>query len=90
MMEETKQALLQTLCDIYAGILDPQEWHEARLKCLFKKGNASDANNWQGICLKDTSARIMSGILCSRLIKVIQQHGVQTQFGSQPEMGSTL
>ena len=37
MTEETKQALLQTVCDIYAGILDPQEWHEARLKMSFQK-----------------------------------------------------
>jgi hypothetical protein len=75
------------LCDVYNGNTNPPEWHEATLKCLHKKGDATDPNNWRAICLKDMSARLMSGILSARLAKVIQDHGVKTQFGSQPGVG---
>jgi hypothetical protein len=84
---KAKEILLQSLFNIYEGRSDPEEWHEANLKCLHKKGDSTDPNNWRAICLKDMSARLMSGILSSRLVQVIQEHGVSTQFGSQPGMG---
>jgi hypothetical protein len=84
---EAKQALLRTLQDFYNGAIDPPEWHQSTLKCLFKKGDASDPSNWRGICLKDMTARILSAILNARLTKVIQKHGIETQYGSQPERG---
>ena len=80
---ESKTILLKILCNVYEGRTDPDEWHEALAKCLHKKGDTSDPNNWRAICLKDMSARLMSGIMNARLIQVIQEHGVKTQFRSQ-------
>jgi hypothetical protein len=86
--EETKEALLKVLQEFYKGEVDPGEWHEANLTCLFKqKGDAADPSNWRAIALKDMTARIMSAILNARLIKVIQVHGIETQYGSQPKRG---
>ena len=87
MLMESKTILLKILCNVYKGRTDPDEWHEALVKCLQKKGNTSDPNNWRAICLKDMSARLMSGIMNARPIQVIQEHGVKTQFGSQPGLG---
>ena len=87
MSMESKTILLKILCNVYEGRTDPDEWHEALVKCLHKKGDTSDPNNWRAICLKDMSARLMSGIMNARLIQVIQEYGVKTQFGSQPGLG---
>jgi hypothetical protein len=84
MSMESKTILLKILCNVYKGRTDPDEWHEALAKCLHKKGDTSDPNNCQAMCLKDTSTRLMGGIMNARLIQVIQEHGVKTQFGSQP------
>ena len=84
LMESKTILLLKILCNVYEERTDPDEWHEALAKCLHKKGDTSDPNNWRAICLKDMSARLMSGIMNARLIQVIQEYGVKTQFGSQP------
>ena len=88
MSMESKTILLKILCNVYEGRTDPDEWHEALAKCLHKKGDTSDPNNWRAICLKDMSARLMSGIMNARLSQAIQEHGAKTQFGSQPGLRS--
>ena len=87
MSMESKTILLKILCNVYKGRTDPDEWHEALAKCLHKKGDTSDPNNWRATCLKDMRARLMSGIMNARLIQVIHEHGVKTQHGSQPGLG---
>ena len=84
---EAKEVILKILCDFYNGDINPTEWHEATLKCLHKKGDTTNLNNWCMICLKDMSARLMSGILSACLATVIKEHGVKTQFGLQSGVG---
>ena len=81
------KTLHQILVNAYNGIDDPEEWHIANLKSLFKKGDSSDPSNWRGICLKDMTARIMSATLNKRLLKILAEHGVETQYGSQKARG---
>jgi hypothetical protein len=71
MLMESKTILLKILCNVYEGRTDLDEWHETLVKCLHKKGNTSDPNNWQAICLKDMSTKLVSGIMHARLIQVI-------------------
>ena len=66
MSMESKTILLKILCNVYEGRTDPDEWHKALAKCLHKKGDTFDLNNWRAICLKDMSARLMSGIAHER------------------------
>ena len=43
---------------------DHKAWHKTKLMFLYKgKGKLEDPNNWRGICLKETSAKILSLIL---------------------------
>lgn len=67
--------------------VDPEEWHSVILKCLFKKGDSSNPSNWRGICLKDTAAPVLSSIFNTRLIKVLQKHGIETQYSAEPGRG---
>jgi len=40
---------------------------------LYKgKGNTYNPNNWRGICLKESTAKIMSTILARRLLKTLE------------------
>jgi hypothetical protein len=82
--ENVVKTLHQILVNAYKGMDDQKEWHIANLKSLFKKGDPSDPSNWQGICLKDMTARIMIATLNKeRLLKILAKHGVETQYGSQ-------
>ena len=82
---------IQTIHELFTNFwndtADYDEWHEAILKWLPKKGDLSQANNWRGICLGDALARIFSSILTARLNQVIAIEGIENQFGSQPGRG---
>jgi len=58
-------------------------WHKTKLTLLYKgKGNHQDPNNWRGICLKETSAKIISAILTKRLLKNLKRTKNKiSQFG---------
>jgi hypothetical protein len=69
---------------IHGWKCDPEEWHIATLKRLFKKGDPLNPTNWRGICLKDMIVRLTSSIFNARLIRVLTKHGIETQYGAQP------
>jgi len=49
-------------------------WHKPKLTLLYKgTGNHHDQNNWRGICLKETSAKIISTILAKRHLKNLER-----------------
>jgi len=57
-------------------------WHVQKLITLYKgKGDQKDPNNWRGICLKETTAKIVSIIIAERLLHQLEQIGAPTQFG---------
>ena len=61
---------------------DFPSWHATKLTMLFKgKGSTHDPNNWRGICLKETSAKIVSSIIANCLLNILKQHGCPNQFG---------
>ncbi|MHA7927757.1 MAG: reverse transcriptase domain-containing protein, partial [Marinobacter sp.] len=79
---ENKERLLGTLNREFRGETESPEYKVSILKCLYKmKGDITDPNKWRGICLKETTARILSGLIGARLIKLIKKHGIKTQFG---------
>ena len=81
------QTIHELFTNFWNDTADYEEWHEAILKWLPKKGDLSQANNWRGICLGDALARIFSSILTARLNQVIKTEGIENQFGSQPGRG---
>ena len=47
--------------------MDFESWYATKLLNLFKGiGEQQDPNNWQGISLKETTAKIMSIIIAKR------------------------
>ena len=73
---------------IFAEEKDYREWHESQVCPLPKAGkDATDPNNWRGICLMDMGAKVFSSIMCKRAFKLIHKYGVKYQFGSTPKVG---
>jgi hypothetical protein len=61
---------------------DFTSWHTTILRTIYKgKGNPQDPNNHCGIALKETSAKVMSIIIASRLLKRFSEINPTTQFG---------
>ena len=56
-------------------------WHIQDLTTLYKgKGDLKEPNNWRGICLKESTAKIVSIIIAKRLLKQLEKIGAPTQF----------
>ena len=47
--DTSASCFFKILCNVLEGKTDPDEWHEALTKCLQKKGDTSDPNNWRAI-----------------------------------------
>ena len=61
---------------------DFESWHATKLSNLFKgKGDQQDPNNWQGIGLKDTTAKIVSIIITKRLMSRQKKNRITYKFG---------
>lgn len=74
---ELKEALLQCYRAFWDEPLNPDEWHSALLKFLWKgKGDSSDPNTWHGICPQDLLARVLSSIVTFRLNDILKTHGI--------------
>ncbi len=62
--------------------IDYDTWHITTLSNIYKgKGDLQDPNNHQGICLKETSYKVVSIIIANRLLQRLKQLGANTQFG---------
>jgi hypothetical protein len=61
---------------------DFASWHVTLLKVLYKgKGDPQDPNNNRGIALKETSAKVLSIIIATRLLKRLKELNPTSQFG---------
>ena len=62
--------------------IDYESWHKTKLSNLYKeKGDPQDPNNWQGICFKETSAKIFSIIITKMTSQTTKKVGNTLQFG---------
>ena len=69
------------------GETDFTEWYEGQVVPVPKSGDFSEPNKWRGVTFMDMGSKIFSSILCTRLFKIIDKHGVKYQFGSTPGVG---
>lgn len=63
----------------------PQEWKDARVCNLFKKGDKTDPNNYRSIFLLDVTGKIFAKIIATRLQKQIDDKLDRLQFGFRPK-----
>jgi hypothetical protein len=62
---------------------DCDEWHTMTITALYKdKGKMNDLDNWRGICLKELTVKIISSIVLTRLLTVLDKDNVKDQFAT--------
>jgi len=72
----------ETMQEFWQQDTDFSSWHITKLNILYKgKGDPQDLNNYRGICLKETCAKIISSIVSHRLLLLLKPFGSKTQFG---------
>ena len=69
------------------GETDFEEWHESIGSLVPKKGDLQNLNKWRCINLMDVGSKILSCILTERAYKILEKHGVKSQFGATPLVG---
>jgi hypothetical protein len=50
-------------------------------------GDHSNPSIWRGIAIKQASAKLLSSIINQRLLRIINEHGVENQYGKQKVKG---
>ena len=70
---------------IFSNAIYPVQWSNAKLFMLFKRGNRNDPNNYRGISVINSIAKIFDMILCSRLEQWFKPY--REQAGAQKGRG---
>ena len=67
----------------------PAQWSKSDLKPLPKSGDLSSTENYRGISLSATSAKIVNKLILNRIRPVLDQHLRNNQNGFRPGRSST-
>ena len=79
---KTKELLWRLITKIWADHDIPQEWKDANLVTIFKKGDRADCGNYRGISLPSIAGKVFARILLNKLNKHISVHiSPETQCG---------
>ena len=71
----------------WEGRADYAQWHQGLGVMVPKKGDLRDPNKWRGINLMDVCSNFFSCIMNERLYRLLDRHGIRTQFGATPNIG---
>jgi hypothetical protein len=61
------------ICSIWNKEELPQQWKESIIVPIYKKGDKTNCNNYQGISLLPTAYKILSNILLARLTPYVNE-----------------
>ena len=70
---------------IFANALYPLSWSYAKLFMLFKRGNRKDPNNYRGISIINSIAKLLDMVICNRLEQWFKPY--REQAGAQRGRG---
>jgi hypothetical protein len=94
--KEIKEEVCEPLSRIFTlsmetGIL-PADWKKARISPIFKKGEASDPQNYRPIALTCVPCKIMERIIREKMLSFIQENNIlaDDQFGFVPGRSTCL
>ena len=74
--------VIEAVQEFWQQEMDFKTCHVTKLNILYKgKGDPQDLNNYRGICLKESCAKIVSSIVSNRLLTHLKTFGSKTQFG---------
>lgn len=71
----------ELLCGIWEGSPVPDEWTSGTLCPIYKKGDATDPNNWRPVCLLDATYKVLAAIIAARINHMVRDDGLEEQCG---------
>ena len=89
--------VMEVIAEIFNAVLRtgifPTAWKNTHIVPLYKKGGATDMNNYRPIGVSTTLCRMFSGIMASRMSAYTHSHPAATrlqpsQFGFRPELST--
>lgn len=70
----TKNEIRRIIEDCLGGAPIPEEWKDARIHPLYKKGNPELAQNYRGISIVNVVYKMYAQIICSRLSRYCEEN----------------
>ena len=84
---EFLELLLDLIYTVWEERQVPQEWVDAIIISIPKKGNLSDCNNWRGIALLEVSGKVVAELLQQRLQLIAERELPESQCGFRKGRG---
>ena len=72
-------SIYKLLNQLWEGAPISEEWTKGNLSPVFKKGDATDPNNWHPVCLLDCTYKLLAPIIASRMNPNIRNDGLEEQ-----------
>ena len=81
--------LLELMEEVWRTGVVPQDWKDAELVPLYKKGDRMKCDNYRGVSLLSVPGKVLSLILLERLKKIIEPQLQEAQCGFREGRGTT-
>ena len=85
MIKVCSDDLLKYLLDLFTSVWDascvPQEWRDASLVPVPKKGDLSLCDNWRGISLLDVVGKVLAKVIQQCLQTIVEEEVADSQCG---------
>ena len=79
--DDNSSHLYDVVVEFWTGNNAPQEFHEAKLCIIEKKGDLRLPKNYRPICLLDVASKGISVLIVDRCQSVLKLHGLDEQNG---------
>jgi hypothetical protein len=86
---ETYSEIHRLICSVWNKEEFPQQWKESIIIPIYKKGDKTDCNNYQGIPLLSTAYKILSNILLTMLTPYVNEIIGVHQYGFRCNRSAT-
>ena len=87
--EEFVQMLLDLVKDVWQEGKVPDDWRDAVLVPIPKRGDLCQCDNWRGIALLDIVGKLVARVLQERLQKIAEEELPESQCGFRKGRGCT-
>ena len=79
-LHEVREEIGETLAQIFNKSIQsgevPQEWRDALIVPLFKKGNRSEPSNYRPVSLTSVACKVMERIVKDNIVKHMEEHDI--------------
>ena len=79
--EALHRSIHSLMVNIWSALDVPNDWHDAQIVPIPKKGNLHSCDNWRGISLLDVVGKIFACLILDRLEPLAEEVLPESQYG---------